>query len=566
MRRSSWVRGTTTVVGLELRQRVRARRWWVVLVVWTVLIGAFTLLVATRADDSVNVPWNPYENGPDQMYCGSYQVGQLTLGWRGGPIDPQADTTVEGCELWFYVTQPPTTSPSDLIEYTQTICSADDDGQVRCRVVEWVTLGGTTCYDIGAGPVCFQYDPNGGKVSVDGPPPPVLEVECTNTADGSAICHLPADVDTYDGTTYRPPQTCTIRYEPGQGQGWGSSDYDASCVWDPVDGWTPSSGPLVFGAVVLLVLALGLLVTPALTAGAINGDRQAGTLATLQATTLSATQIATGKLVFAWLTMAAFLVTALPWIGTAAVVGGASVFQVLGCCVVLMLELAVMCAVGLGWSALVNRTSASNLLAYGTALTLSVLTVVFHALLIPLAERDIQVKVWRLPPAVEASWDAELKAYYDSYDPTAPPPTPPECAWFTETNRQPRTDLTWWLLVPNPFVMVADASPEPEIARTHRVMYEYLGNDPLFQIRRAVAEQAAGPYYQEDRCSGYDYYYYYSDEPRPTSPVEETDPSRVRVWPWSLAANLLLGGTFFTIAVRRLKVPYHKLPKGTRVA
>lgn len=556
---SRWVRGTATVVGLELRQRVRSRRWWAVLAVWTILIGAFTLLMATRAHDSI---YNPLSDGAveaDQVFCGSTQVG-LT----GVSPDPDAPT-VDGCELGVYTSQPSAPGP-DAIAFARTLCSADDDGQVRCRVVEWMTRSSTTCYDVGAGPVCAWYDPNRGTVSVDGPPPPEPEFVCTNAADGSAVCHLEGSY-TGDRTMVAPPQTCTVTYAPGQGedQGWGSSDYVTSCAWDPVNDWTPNSGPMVFGAVVFLVLALGLLVTPALTAGAINGDRQAGTLATLQATMLSATQIASGKLVFAWLTMVAFLLTALPWIGTAAVVGGASWYQVLGCCAVLMVELAVMCAVGLGWSALFSRTSASNLLSYGTAMTLSVLTVVFYALLVPLTESDIRVEVWRLPSTVQASWDAELEAYYYGLDTeeVGPPTSPGDCSWFTETRRQPRTDLVWWLLVPNPFVMVADASPEPEIAQTHREMYHYMGNDPLFLIREKVADQAAGPRYRLDECRNHDYY---GSLGSPASPVAGSDPSRAHTWPWSLAANLLLGGVFFAIAVRRLQVPYRKLPKGTRVA
>ena len=63
---------------------------------------------------------------------------------------------------------------------------------------------------------------------------------------------------------------------------------------------TGSAGPLLFGAVTFLVLGLGLLVTPTLTSTAINGDRNAGTLATLQVTLLSPAEIALGKLLAAW--------------------------------------------------------------------------------------------------------------------------------------------------------------------------------------------------------------------------------------------------------------------------
>ena len=53
-------------------------------------------------------------------------------------------------------------------------------------------------------------------------------------------------------------------------------------------------GPTMFGFIVFFVLFLGLLVSPTLSATAINGDRNAGTLATLQVTLLSATEIVLG--------------------------------------------------------------------------------------------------------------------------------------------------------------------------------------------------------------------------------------------------------------------------------
>ncbi|MDR3068048.1 MAG: ABC transporter permease subunit [Cellulomonas sp.] len=529
----AWIHGLTTVVGLELRQRVRSRRWWVSLVAWFVLIGAFTLLMRANVADS---------SAPPEPLCDSAIIGT------------DDGTTVAGCDLTS--TTNLSSVYSDQVMFAQTVCTADEDGTVRCAVMSWFTPDGLDCWDTGDGPACSRYDPmNGLQRDLEGPPQPDLGIECTNTADGSAVCHLPAGKS--DGALVDPPQTCTVRYDPSQ-----TADLSVSCAWDPVDGWVPSSGPMTFGFVVIFVLGLGLLVAPALTAGSINGDRQAGTLATLQATTLSATQIALGKLVAAWLTVAAFLVAALPWMITATTASALSPTQVLGACALLMLELAVMCAVGLGWSALFNRTSGSNLASYGTALTLSVLTVVFTVLLVPLSARDTQVEVWGLHGDVQARWEAEQAAF--SADPTAmTPPTPPfdECTWTTETRRENRTETIWWLLVPNPFVMVADAAPEPKVASTHPDMYRLWGEDPLFAARDEVAVLAAGPAPQVDECKNLGYV-----RSSTSSPVEPRELTQVRVWPWSLAANLLLGGTFFAIAVRRLRVPYRKLPRGTRVA
>ena len=38
------------------------------------------------------------------------------------------------------------------------------------------------------------------------------------------------------------------------------------------------------------------------------------------------------------------------------------------------------------------------------------------------------------------------------------------------------------------------------------------------------------------------------------------------LWPYGFGFNLLIGGLFFWVAVRRLTIPYGVLPKGTRVA
>ena len=37
-------------------------------------------------------------------------------------------------------------------------------------------------------------------------------------------------------------------------------------------------------------------------------------------------------------------------------------------------------------------------------------------------------------------------------------------------------------------------------------------------------------------------------------------------WPYGLAANLLLGGAFTYVTVRRLRAPARRLPRGVRVA
>ena len=71
-------------------------------------------------------------------------------------------------------------------------------------------------------------------------------------------------------------------------------------------------GVVLYGGLMLFVLGLALLVVPALAAQSVNGDRERGTLATLQVTRLSAADICLGKFAAAWGTALVFLGLTLP--------------------------------------------------------------------------------------------------------------------------------------------------------------------------------------------------------------------------------------------------------------
>lgn len=90
---------------------------------------------------------------------------------------------------------------------------------------------------------------------------------------------------------------------------------------DDVESDNSGRGPLLFAAVTFLVLGLGLLVTPTLSSTSVNGDRNAGTLATLQVTLLSPAEIALGKLLAAWAASCAFLVLSVPFLAMATAAG-----------------------------------------------------------------------------------------------------------------------------------------------------------------------------------------------------------------------------------------------------
>ncbi|AEE47525.1 ABC transporter permease [Cellulomonas fimi] len=301
-------------------------------------------------------------------------------------------------------------------------------------------------------------------------------------------------------------------------------------------------GSLVFAGVTFLVLGLGLLVTPTLTSTSVNGDRNAGTLATLQVTLLTPAEIAAGKLLAAWASACAFLVVSLPFLVLALLLGDTPPTSTLAALVVIALLLASVCGVGLGWSSLVARTAGSTVLTFVTVAALTVFTPLLFALTFPLVSGHEQVQVYGPPE----DW------YTDAQQVEAEP----ECDVTVQERYVTHTERTWWLLAANPFVVVADA------AGTSRHVDV---DEPLGALREGVRGLRQGPPPIQDECWWSDVVV--SEQESAVVPLEETDsPASTPVWPFGLGLHLLLGATGFVVAVRRLRVPQHTLARGTRVA
>lgn len=345
------------------------------------------------------------------------------------------------------------------------------------------------------------------------------------------------------------------------------------------------SGPLAFGLITYLVLGMGLMMAPAFTATSINGERSAGTLATLQATRLSAVDLAAGKLVAAWCTAAVFLVVATPFIAWSMVLGNISAWQVLVVLLVVMAEVAVVCAIGLGWSAIISRAAGAAAMTYLSVVTLAVLSVLVFGLSVALTEERSTQRVWGLTEDTVAAYNQETDEYYAKNPNGSDPPAAPveACVWFDRQTTGVRYDKVWWMLVGNPFVVVADAAPLPPGASADLNRYASLQYDPLAAVRYGVRSLSLPPAIEVDECAQY-----YSSLPGYTvewdadgnatvrtagGKVVNTSPVKVRavnvetpVWPWGLGLHVLLGAGFFWVAVRRLAVPYRRLAPGTRVA
>jgi ABC-type transport system involved in multi-copper enzyme maturation permease subunit len=293
------------------------------------------------------------------------------------------------------------------------------------------------------------------------------------------------------------------------------------------------AGRVMFGVIVFLVLFLGMLVSPALSATSVNGDRTAGILATMQSTLLTPAELAVGKLLAAWASALALLGTALPFVLWAYLEGGTPVARLVVTLVLLALTLLVVCAIGLGFSALTARTSSSAVLTYLTVTFLGLGLPLLFALTLPLATSTEEV-------TRRESFQLDQNGNVTSS----------RCETVTIETERVHTERTWWLLAPSPYVVVSDAAPKPSKGSF---------SDPLTGIRDAVREARLGPGPVEDYCD--------DDISRQRNlDRREQQANMPAAWPYGLAADLLIGTGFMVLTVRRLRAPADQLPRGTRIA
>ena len=287
-----------------------------------------------------------------------------------------------------------------------------------------------------------------------------------------------------------------------------------------------SAGTAMYGSLMLLVLGLGMLIVPALTAQSVNGDRERGTLATLQVTRLRPVEIAVGKLVAAWGTSLVFLALTLPLVVWAVLEGGVPIGRLVVTMLVVALLLGVTCAVAQALSALLARSTTSAVLSYLVVFTLSIGTLI----------------VFGLATAMSTEQATVTQRTGVGPDDT-----------ITYTTTVTRTDRVWWLLAPNPFVVLADAAPAlPDRRDPVTQRREPRPFDPLGEIGSGVRGLREGPDLDDDPIGS-------------PGPFMEDEPS-APVWPYGLVVNLLLGGGALVITTRRLRTPARTLPRGMRVA
>ena len=291
-------------------------------------------------------------------------------------------------------------------------------------------------------------------------------------------------------------------------------------------------GVVMFGVVVLVVLALALLVAPALAAQSVNGDRERGTLATLQVTRLRAGEIAVGKLLASWGTALVFLAVTLPLALWCYTEGGLSVGRIAGVYLVTALLLGVVCAISLGLSALLARSTTSGVLAYLTVFALAAGTAITFGLVTASTQQTVTGSS-RLCDGPGAN-----------------------CTETSYETTVARPDRTWWLLAPNPFVVLADSAPAGPVHRERlsngQVVEVPADVDVLGSLSRELHRIRATPHRVEDQYG--------------TAFVVPDGVTGGPVWPLGLGIDLALAAGALWLTTVRLRTPTHRLASGQRVA
>lgn len=321
-----------------------------------------------------------------------------------------------------------------------------------------------------------------------------------------------------------------------------------------------SPGPLIFEAVMAFVLLFGLLVAPAFSANAISGDRAAGTLAIMQVTLLRPGQLLWGKFVASWLVALAFLVVSVPFLIFGIAQGGLGAGHILIALLMLAIELGVVCALGVGISALANRPLFSIVVTYLIVAALAFGTLIAFGLGASISNETV---------LANQSYYKNTQQYYDDREvpdqdpemnpdlyPLAPAPTEitdenDEYACYGPLQEYPatRTERVAWMLAMNPFVVVADAIPYPARSTTAQ---QYGATGMFETISQGARYAQAGPENTYQCANG---------KVAP-SYVEQQTP----LWPLGLGLQLLVMAGILALGRRSLHTPAGKLSKGTRVA
>jgi ABC-type transport system involved in multi-copper enzyme maturation permease subunit len=138
-------------------------------------------------------------------------------------------------------------------------------------------------------------------------------------------------------------------------------------------------GQAIFGAILVLQTVLTLMVAPALTSGAISGEREKGTLELLITTPASTFGLVVGKLVSSLAFVFVLIAASVPLMSVVFAFGGLAPDDLIRAYVLLFAVAFGIGAIGLAMSALTKRTQMATVVSYIIVLVLTVGTLIVHS-------------------------------------------------------------------------------------------------------------------------------------------------------------------------------------------
>ncbi|WP_426324000.1 ABC transporter permease [Microbacterium sp. E-13] len=314
-------------------------------------------------------------------------------------------------------------------------------------------------------------------------------------------------------------------------------------------------GGAIYSTIVYITLLLVVLVSPTLSGNAINGDRDAATLAPVQVTLATTTEILFGKFLAAWITGLAFVAVSVPFLVLAILAGGGAPLTITVSLLVLVFEVGVIAAIGVALSGILSRPLFSVATTYLVVAALVVGTLIAFALV----GFTVRSEVTNHYRSIEYDdYTGDTFPCMPGEEPSADYPCDDDvevrCGeWTTSTYEVPRFDHVWWLLAANPFVILADATP---------TQFDEYGNpnDLFGQIKYGVraAQQAPDLEQRWDDCAPRAA----DDGSEAEDVIDQSTPS----WFVGMSLQLLLAAGLMWWAWGRTRTPAGRLPSGTRIA
>ena len=194
--------------------------------------------------------------------------------------------------------------------------------------------------------------------------------------------------------TWRSPAAITVYVVLLGGIGWAVF----SAIANNAFGGLQNYGQTLFTFLILFQVALLAFITPALTAGAISGERERQTIDLLFVTPLPAFSIIWGKLLASMSFVVLLLILSVPIFSLVFLFGGIELDQVVQAFTVTGVTALTLGLVGIAFSSFFRRSLLSTVAAYGGAFVLMAGTLLY-GLLLP-TEWDVKSTKAPAPPAV----------------------------------------------------------------------------------------------------------------------------------------------------------------------